>query len=292
MTSEQLPGLVVRIRSLMPALAPAQRKVADVVLADPVGTSARTISDLAQLAGTSEPTVVRFCQAVGLAGYPELRLRLATETGRASASGLRDVGSDILRSDDLAQIVDKVSFADARAVEDTASQLDLPTLAEVVTAVSAARRVDVYGVGASYFVAQDLQQKLHRIGRDAYAWSDTHIMLTSAALLDRKCVAIGISHTGTTVDTVDALLQAKASGAVTVALTNYPRSPLAMTADHVLTTAARETTYRSGATASRIAQLTVIDCLFIGVAQRNYDRTRTALAATYAAVANRHRSRQ
>ncbi len=290
--TEQAPGLVVRIRSLIPALAPAQRKVAEVVLADPAGTSGRTISDLAVLAGTSEPTVVRFCQAVGLAGYPELRLRLATETGRASASGVRDVGSDILPGDDLAQVVEKVAFADARAVEDTATQLDLVHLGEVVAAVDDARRVDVYGVGASYFVAQDLQQKLHRIGRDCYAWSDTHIMLTSAALLDDTCVAIAISHTGTTVDTVDALMQAKAGGAVTVALTNFPRSPLAQAADHVLTTAARETTYRSGATASRIAQLTVVDCLFIGVAQRSYDRTKTALAATYAAVANRHRGRR
>ena len=290
--TEQAPGLVVRIRSLIPALAPAQRKVAEVVLADPAGTSGRTISDLAVLAGTSEPTVVRFCQAVGLAGYPELRLRLATETGRASASGVRDVGSDILPGDDLAQVVEKVAFADARAVEDTATQLDLAHLGEVVAAVDDARRVDVYGVGASYFVAQDLQQKLHRIGRDCYAWSDTHIMLTSAALLDDTCVAIAISHTGTTVDTVDALMQAKAGGAVTVALTNFPRSPLAQAADHVLTTAARETTYRSGATASRIAQLTVVDCLFIGVAQRSYDRTKTALAATYAAVANRHRGRR
>ncbi|MGH3620362.1 MAG: MurR/RpiR family transcriptional regulator, partial [Sciscionella sp.] len=145
-------------------------------------------------------------------------------------------------------------------------------------------RVDVYGVGASAFVAADLQQKLHRIGRVAFAWSDTHMMLTSAALLKPTDVAFAVSHTGSTVDTVEALREATRSGATTIALTNFPRSPITSVATHVLTTAARETTFRSGAMASRIAQLTVIDCLFIGVAQLHLDTARTALESTYAAV--------
>ena len=97
-------------------------------------------------------------------------------------------------------------------------------------------------------------------------------------------MAVGVSHTGATADTVEALRQARQRGATTIALTNFPRSPITEVADHVLTTAARETTFRSGATASRIAQLTVIDCLFIGVAQRNLAATQVALDATAAAL--------
>jgi DNA-binding MurR/RpiR family transcriptional regulator len=137
-------------------------------------------------------------------------------------------------------------------------------------------------------VAADLQQKMHRIGRVCFAWSDTHIMLTSAAVLGEGDVALAISHSGATTDTVEALRVAKEHGATTVAITNFPRSPITSVADHVLTTAARETTFRSGATASRIAQLTVIDCLFIGVAQRHLDEAMTALDATREAV-NGHR---
>jgi DNA-binding MurR/RpiR family transcriptional regulator len=147
-----------------------------------------------------------------------------------------------------------------------------------------ASRVDLYGFAASAFVALDLQQKLHRIRRVAFAWSDVHIALTSAALLGEGDVAIGISHTGTTVEVVEALEEAAKHGATTVAVTNFPRSPLARTADLVLTTAARETTYRSGAMASRIAQLTVIDCLFIGVAQQVLPDARKALEETASAV--------
>ncbi|MEU8343873.1 MurR/RpiR family transcriptional regulator [Spirillospora sp. NPDC048832] len=279
---------VVRVRSLLPSLPPAERRVAQRVIDDPEGVANSTITELAQACGTSETTVIRFCRAIGFHGYPELRLTLATEAGRAqSASGGRVIGSDISPDDSLEQIVEKVTFADARAVEETASQLDIKMLEQVVDAVVAADRVDVYGVGASAFVAADFQQKLHRIGRVCSAWADAHIMLTSAAVLGHGDVAIGISHTGATVETIDALEVAKTRGARTVALTNFPKSPIAEVADLILTTAARETTFRSGATASRLAQLTVVDCVFVGVAQRTYGPTRKALEATFEAVRGR-----
>ncbi|MFC0429556.1 MurR/RpiR family transcriptional regulator [Kutzneria buriramensis] len=275
---------LVRIRSLLPGLARAEQRVAKVVLDNPQVVAHRSITEVAEAAGTSETTVTRFCKAIGVGGYPELRIALAADTARTAARIDRDLGSDIAPTDDLSQVVGKVAFADARAVEETADQLDIATLSAVVDAVAGAGRVDVYGVGASAFVAADLQQKLHRIGRVSFAWSDTHIMLTSAAVLGSSDVAFGISHTGATADTVEALRVARERGATTVALTNFPRSPISEVADHVLTTAARETTFRSGAMASRIAQLTVIDCLFIGVAQKHLDSARNALESTYEAV--------
>jgi DNA-binding MurR/RpiR family transcriptional regulator len=278
----------VRARGLLPSLSPAERRVAQVIIDEAATAAHLTISDLAERAASSETTVIRFCRAMGFGGYSELRLTLAAEAGRAHDSGGSDepVG-DISETDDLAQVVKKIAFADARAVEDTAVQIDIEVLEQVVDLVVAARRVDIYGVGASAFVALDFQQKLHRIGRIAYAWSDMHLALTSAALLDERDVAFGISHTGTTMDTIEAFSEAGRHGARTVALTNFPKSPITRAADHVLTTAARETTFRSGAMSSRLAQLTVIDCVFVGVAQRTYAETRMALDATYEAVRGR-----
>ncbi|WP_329068699.1 MurR/RpiR family transcriptional regulator [Amycolatopsis sp. NBC_01480] len=275
---------LVRIRSLLPGLARAEQRVAKVVLENPASVARRSITEVALSASTSETTVTRFCKAVGVGGYPQLRIALAADTARTEARTTRNLGGEIGPEDDLAAVIGKVSFADARAVEETAEQLDVATMQQVIDLVAGAGRVDVYGVGASAFVAADLQQKLHRIGRVCFAWSDTHIMLTSAAVLSPGDVAIGVSHTGATTDTVEALRVAREHGAVTVAVTNFPRSPITEVADHVLTTAARETTFRSGATASRIAQLTVIDCLFIGVAQRHMDASVSALDATRDAV--------
>ncbi|MEZ4596666.1 MAG: SIS domain-containing protein [Chloroflexota bacterium] len=194
---------------------------------------------------------------------------------------------DISPTDSVPQIVAKIAWSDARAIEDTAALLDVESLAGAIDAVAAARRIDIYGVGASGFVAQDLHQKLHRIGLLSSVSPDPHAALTSAALLGPDDVAIAISHTGTTRDTVEALRVAQATGALTIAITNVRDSPLTTHARLVLTTAARETTFRSGAMASRIAQLAVVDCLFVGVAQRSWDRTLRALERTFVAVQGR-----
>jgi DNA-binding MurR/RpiR family transcriptional regulator len=278
-------GLIVHISGLLPSLSPAEQRVARLVVADPADAARRTITDLATAAETSEATVIRFCRSVGMEGYPQLRIRLAAEAARrVEPPDARVLGGDIPPGADMAQIIATIAFNDARAVEETAEQLDPAICEQVVDAINGAGRVDIYGAAASGFVASDFQQKLHRIGRTAFYWPDVHVALTSAALLGKGDVAVGISHSGTTSDVIEVLQQARARGAMTVALTNFPRSPITEVADFVLTTAARETTYRSGAMASRLAQLTVVDCLFVGVAARNRAKARRALEVTAEAV--------
>ena len=278
--------LLVRLRGIRPSLSPAEERVAEQVLADPRAAAALTISALAVAARTSETTVLRFCRRLGLPGYPQLRLGLAEESAQPRAGGATD--TDISAKDSIDDIIAKVAFVDASAVEETAQQLDRDSLAAGAAAVAAATRVDIYGIGASAIVGTDLQQKLHRIGVVAFAWNDPHIALTSATLLGKGDVAIGISHSGTTSETIEALDVARSRGATTMAITNFPVSLLAARADLVLTTAARETSLRSGATASRIAALTVVDCLYIAVAQRNLPRARKAVKETRQAVASHH----
>jgi DNA-binding MurR/RpiR family transcriptional regulator len=278
--------LLVRLRALRPSLSPAEDRVAERVLADPRGTAGMTISELATAATTSETTVLRFSKRLGLSGYPRLRLALAEESARPRA--LAPSQTDISAADSIDDVIRKIALTDASAVEETAEQLDRDTLTQTAKNIANAVRIDIYGSGASAVVAADLQQKLHRIGCLAFAWNDPHIALTSAALLGPRDIAIGISHSGTTRETIESITGAKSNGACTVAITNFPLSPLAKAVDLVLTTAARETSLRSGATASRIAALTVIDCLFIAVAQRNLRRTRKALKSTHDAVSSHH----
>ena len=278
--------LLVRLRGMRPSLTPAEERVATKVLADARLASDLTITELAQAASTSETTVLRFCKRLGLRGYPQLRLALAAES--AMPREQRMAGSDISADDTIDDIIDKVAAVDSSAVEETAQQLDRVALKAAADAVARATRVDVYGIGASAIVGTDLQQKLHRIGVISFAWNDPHIALTSATLLTRQDVAIGISHSGATAETIESLAVAHRRGATTVALTNFPLSPLALAADIVLTTAARETSLRSGATASRIAALTVVDCLYIAVAQRDLPRARKAVVDSRRAVAGHH----
>jgi len=285
----EVSDILVRIRGSLPSLRPAERRVAEAVLADPAATAELSISALARQCATSESTVMRLCRSLGLDRFPEFRLALARAATRAETrhgDGVQLTG-DISPTDTLADIVAKIGFSDARAIEDTTSTLDLDALRGAADAVARARRIDIYGTGASGFVCLDLHQKLHRIGLFASAWLEPHAALTSAALLTDQDVALGISHTGTTIDTIEPLRLAGSRGATTIAITNFGGSPITEGTGLVLTTAARETTFRSGATSSRIAQLAVVDCLFVAVAQQSYDRTVRAIENTFAAVHDR-----
>lgn len=287
-------SILIKVRGALPNLRPAEQRVAEVVLADPATVSESSITAVARHCQTSETTVLRFCRAIGLAGYPELRIALARaaqweETDQSSGA---PPNGRIDATDTLREVVAKTTHADARAIEDTAAALNLDELQSTVDAMVKAARVDIYGSGQSALIGHDLHQKLHRIGMISFVWSDPHLSLTSAAVLNPGDVAIGISHTGTTNDTIDALGTARSRGATTIAITNFDGSPVTDEADHVLLTASRETTFRSGAMSSRIAQLALVDCLFAAVAQHSYHHAIDALESTYAAVQSRHSGRR
>lgn len=285
------PSLEARIHGLLPALSPAQAQVAHEVLRDPAAVASSTIGELAARCGTSLPSVTRFCLALGLTGYAELRLALAAESGRSSSSWERGAGAEVGPDDSLDDVLRTLLRADTRTLEDTVAQLDVEALGQAVRAISDARRIDLYAVSGSATVAEDLRLRLHRIGRGANSWSDVHNALTSAALLGAGDVAVGISHSGETIEVLEPLQRARRQGALTVAITNYPRSPLARAADVVLVTAARDVTFRTGGLAGRHAQMIVLDALYLGVAQRDYGLAEQAFDATAEAVAT-HRTQR
>ncbi len=284
-------SLLTRIRSVLPELPAALQRVGEQVLSAPAVVARATILETAERSGTSAATVTRFCRALGLPGYADLRLAMAEETGRSSAvAGWEiDIGREIMPNDSLDRVLNMIATADIRAIQETAAGLDLAEVDRAAEAIARAGRVEVYGIGGSALVAGEMQLCLHRIGIPTWAWSDVHSGLTSAALLTEGDVAIAVSHSGTTYETVEMLSTAGSKGTTTVALTSYPHSPLAEVADIVLTTAIHETTFRPDALAARHPQLIVLDLVYVAVAQRRYETTGEALRATAEAVSG-HRS--
>ncbi|WP_313558025.1 MurR/RpiR family transcriptional regulator [Miniimonas arenae] len=277
---------LTRIAQAMPTLSRAEARVATFLAESTEEDVARTIGQLADEAGVSQATVVRLSKSLGYAGYPDLRIALAGTLSRRAADHEREnvAQGALSASDSVGDIVMKLAFHEARTIEETARVLDLEALEAAAEAVAAAPRVLVAGIGASGIVAQDLTQKLQRIGRHVLHSADPHVQLQSAALLEPGDVAIGISFGGRTVETHHLLEVAARAGARTVGLTNVPESPIARAVDVALTTSARELPYRVGAFSSRIAQLAVGDMLFVLVAQRHYDATTAALRRTYDVV--------
>ena len=258
------------------------QRVATVIRDHPGIVLDRTISELATACHTSVATVVRFCRALGLSGYAQLRMSLATELGREAAQfgGGMTLGAEIAQSDTLQEMAAKVAALEMLAIDETVSSLDFAALERVVSALDGAQRILLFGIGASQFVAQDLHHKLFRIGRNAFLLADPHEAWSAALLSPPKTVALGFSHSGNTADTVRYLDIARQAGALTVAITGSSDSPLAQAADEHLISHARESRLRAGAMVSRIAQLAIVDCLFLGVARQSYGETVDALQKT------------
>lgn len=286
--------ILIRLRQALPGLTPSEQRIAEAALAEPAHVAGLGIAELAAHCGISTATVARFCRSIGFDGYRGFCLALAradvSESGRRYEFGVSE--GDIDPADSTADVVRKLAFQEARAVEETVQLLDLAEVDRVVTAILGAPMIDIYGVASSGLAALDLGQKLRRIGYLATAWPEAHLALTSAAVLRPGAVAIAFSHSGETEEALSAIEIARGSGAFTVAITNFPDSPLAQLTDAVLTTASREMRFRYGAMSSRMAQLMIVDVLFLAVAQRRPEEVAHALAATLAAVEGRRRPRR
>lgn len=281
--------LIGEIKNAFLSLHSAEQAIAQEVLDDPHRVASMNITQLAEESGTSVASVVRFSKAMGFKGYPEFRMALVADVTRIVQNGgtTNALDSDVSLSDSATEVIQKIAHADALAIQSTAERLDVDAFKATVDACDKASTIGIIGIVSSGFVAVDLQTKLNRQGKNAIAWNDIHSAFTSISMLKKGDVLVAISHSGETPEIIEAIKAFKERGVRTILITNGMRSTAAELVDIVLLTSARETTFRSGATASRIAQLTVVDCLCVSLAQRNWSGTKAALDQSRAAVGGR-----
>ena len=273
---------LLRIKGFYPNLRPSEQKVADYILEKPEEVIHLSVTELSNRTGVSDAAIIKFCQRIGYKGYQELKIYLAKEL----VSPMMEIYGEVAPEDDIRTVKEKIFQINAQALQDTRKILDDEGLEQAVNAIATASKVNIYGVGASGFVALDAQLKLLRIGIQATSFYDSHVQTYLAALLSPGDAALAISDSGNTKDVVRALMVAKEQGAKTICITSAPDSALSKAADIKLYTAATESIFRSGAIASRIAQLSVIDVLFLGVALKRYDYSLENLARTREAAAD------
>ena len=235
--------------------------------------SSALVTGLAELTGTSEATVVRTARLLGYPGYRDLRLALAgLAAQQAVGPGARRHRRHRRRRPASPTSSPSSPCDEQQTLADTAAALDTVQLGAAVAALATARRIDVYGIGASGLVAQDLVQKLLRIGLIAHAHGDPHLAVTNAVQLRAGDVALAITHSGSTGDVIEPLRAAFDRGATTIAITGRPDGAVTQYADQCSPRPpARESELRPGGDVRPYQQLLVVDCLFIGVAQRTYE---------------------
>ena len=285
------PRAISRMRANLPQMSAAMTKIAELILADPALPLDLSITELAQRAGTSAATVTRFCRLVGYSGYVQLRVGLAAELGRddASESWRTDIGRSYAPDDAPADVLSKLLNAHARALEATAELVDIEEVTRIAKAIWQCRHLDIYGIANSGTMAADLQGRLYRIGVNAHAWDEAHKGLASAAILTRDAIAIGISNSGRTKETLEMLELAKENGAFTVAITRDRMSPLARVADTCIVNASPDRAAQPDDPSARYAQILVLDLLYLLVAQQDFTTAADRLAATRLAVSSHRR---
>ncbi len=260
--TQSLPaGCLARIQSQLSSLKEAEAKVARHVLAGPEALLRQTVSEVAMASGVSEATVVRFARSVGYSGFQELKIAVA----RGQVEPLRAIHEDVTAEDDAHTVARKVFASDIKTLDDTLAVLDPDAFEGAAAALAAARRILVAGVGTSAPLVLAAYHRFMRLGLPVSCESDSHLQVMQAALLEKGDVLVIVSHSGSTKDPIETAQVARRAGAQVIAVTQGARSPLTRESDFVLQTSSRETNYRSEALASRIAQASLIDALFVRV---------------------------
>lgn len=290
MNGRELP-IAARIDAKRADMSPTMLKIADILERRPLAPVECTITDLAQDADVSPATVTRFCRMIGFPGYIQFRVAVASEMGRGDAneSWSADIGRDLHPEDDPHTIARTLLASHMQALQETTERIDLTALLRVARAIADCRHLDIYGVGGSGIVADELQMRLFRIGVNGHSWSDVHSGLASAVQQTADSVAIGISNTGRTDETLQMLSQAGSVGALTVALTSEPESPLAREADVTLVTAGPGQYLQPDDLSVKHSQLLVIDLIYLITAQQDFTGIATKLAASAMAVSDHRR---
>lgn len=279
-----MSGSLLKIKESLDNLNPTEKKIATYILENIEQIPHLSIKQLAERSCTSEAAIVRFCKTIEFKGYKDFKISIISEIS-ANQKDDENKYTDIKPGDKLESIIENVCLNNCKSIEDTLQILDFNEVKRAVNAIHKASRVDFYGVGASGIIAMDGQQKFMRINKFSAAYIDSHLQVTDAANLTKGDVAIIISYSGETKDIIDTLNVAKEAGATVIAITKYGKSRLSEGADIKLCLSATETSIRSGAMSSRIAQLNIIDILFSGVASLEYKNIKKYLDKTHKVTA-------
>jgi len=277
------PSTLLKIKGAYRTFRKAERRIADFILKNPEEVINLSITELGERSDASESSVVRFCQSLGYKGYYDLKISIAREL----VIPPQHIYEEITLGDKVATIKQKVFQANILALQDTIKMLDNRELERAVKAIIRARMVVFYGMATSAAVALDSAHKFLRININAVSYSDSHMQAISAALLKKGDVAIGISHSGSSKEVVDALRIARDSGATTICITHHIKSPITKVADIKFYTAARESTLRTDAMTSRIAQLSILDVLYVSVALKRNEESLRSIEQTDGALAEK-----
>ncbi|MDM5155926.1 MurR/RpiR family transcriptional regulator [Bacillus sp. DX1.1] len=274
-----------QIELILGELPVSEKKIAEYILSHTKEVTHMTIHQVAKEAEASSAAVVRFCRSLGVTGFPDLKARLYAEVEHMHHVGYFDIEPN----EKAQSIIDKTLSNTVQTLHDTVGQLETKSIGKAVNFLRDAEVIYIYGVGASFLIAEDVAQKWIRLGKKAYAISDRHLLAVAMATQSENALLWGVSYSGETRDVIELMKTAKELGLKTISLSRLGNSKISELADVSLFTArAPEAKFRSAATSSRFAQLLVVDVVFFAYSSSQYEFTVKQLEKTKHAIQHLH----
>ena len=249
-------------------LTSAEKKAASLVLSSPSDIPDMTVQDFARACSISASAAVRFCKAIGIGGFSELKIAIARELGESKKEEQLPAFD---KGDSHERVIRKVFSSGMQTLRDTLEMIDMDEIAAVSDLLAKAKRIFVFGIGTSAVIAQDAQYRLSQLGIWATACTDILLMNVTAANMGTGDVVLAISHSGRTTAVVDASRDAKEAGAVTIAITSFSDSVLSKICNHAITVASDEQNYPVEAVSARVAHICILDAITMVIATEDFD---------------------
>lgn len=277
----QLKGGIIALNNIIHSLPYSEEKVAQYILQNPEDSILLTALELGRNSQTSSSAVIRLCKSLRYKGFQELKLRVAGDLKAENSNEYRDIHPNEPYKD----IINKVTTNTVKAVNETVDLIHSDRLENAVETLTKAKSILFIGFGASHLSAVDAEQKFLRIGKQVYSFSDVHMAATAIANKGPEDLVVGISFSGSTHEVATLLKLAQDKDVKTMSITKYGNSLVQNYADiELYTSTGKEATFRSGATSSRIAQLHIIDILFMCIASKEYEKNIKYLDETREAI--------
>lgn len=267
---------IFKIKEGFNSFTNTEKKLANYILKNKEEVINLSAQELADNADISPAAVVRFSKTLGYKGFTALKVDLAKDRNEIE----NDTSVIISEDDSINDIIRKVKVSNISSIDETIELLNSDTIKKIIEAMINAKRIYLFGIGASGIVAMDLQQKLLRINKNTLYQMDPHTQITSSVHITDEDIAIGISYSGETKEVNIPLKIAKENGAKTVAITRYNKNSLSKIADYIAYLPNYEKELRLGAITSRIDALTIVDILYLGVAQNDFETTKVNIKKT------------
>jgi DNA-binding MurR/RpiR family transcriptional regulator len=263
-------------------MAKVHTRIAEQILKAPGDIIQLSVTNLAERANASEASVVLLCKRLGFRGFHDFKIGLAEELYQSSA----DIHEEIVRTDDTSTVIKKVFNTSIQALKDSLHILDQKSVAEAAQSIVSGNKILIMGIGISGMIAKDFWMKLYRIKLNAHYYDEPTTVRMAASLSEPDDVIFVISHSGSTKVIIEAIREAGQRGTKIIGLTNFIKSPISRYVTTLLLTSSRETGVREEEMTGRIAQLAVIDTLFVSIANLTYSESIEALKKTRAAVSD------